>query len=85
MSKAPLLREQEEEGSRVSERQSDDSKVGLGKLEDDCVEKSEEEEETEEQARLRVMCFCRRIWNKYDRNFLTVYSIAYFNAGLKFL
>ena len=31
------------------------------------------------------MCFCRRVWNKYDRNFLIVYGVQYSNAGLKFL
>ena len=31
------------------------------------------------------MCFCKRMWNKYDRNFLIVYGIQYANAGLKFL
>ena len=31
------------------------------------------------------MCYCKRLCNKYDRNFLTVYGVQYANAGLKFL
>ena len=38
-----------------------------------------------EQERIKKMCFCRRVWNKYDRNFLVVYGIQYSNLGLKFL
>ena len=38
-----------------------------------------------EQERIQKMCFCRRIWNKYDKNFLIVYGIQYSNLGLKFL
>ena len=38
-----------------------------------------------EQERIQKMCFCRRVWNKYDKNFLIVYGIQYANLGLKFL
>ena len=31
------------------------------------------------------MCFCKRVWAKYDHNFLLVYGFQYANAGLKFL
>ena len=31
------------------------------------------------------MCFCKRVWHKYDHNFLIVFGIQYFNGGLKFL
>ena len=41
--------------------------------------------EDTEAERINKMCYCKRLCNKYDRNFLTVYGIAYANAGLKFL
>lgn len=39
----------------------------------------------DESERIKQMCFCSRMWAKYDHNFLLVYGFQYANAGLKFL
>jgi len=44
-----------------------------------------DEDEDEREEHLRKMCFCKRLWAKYDHQFLIVYGVAYANAGLKFL
>ena len=31
------------------------------------------------------MCFYRRLYNKFDPNFMTVFAVQYANGGLKFL
>ena len=40
-------------------------------------------EEKDEQ--IKKMCFCRRVWAKYDHGFLIAYAAQYANQGLKFL
>ena len=39
----------------------------------------------DKEERLNKMCFYRRLFHKFDRNFMIVYGVQYANGGLKFL
>ena len=47
---------------------------------DDNFQNADDEEE-----RLNKMCFCRRLFHKFDRNFMIVFGVLYANNGLRFL
>lgn len=73
---------------RSSSSVAEDNLASIPATKDDHFIKMKDDDDLameEEDDRVSKLCFCNRIWAKYDHTFLFVYTVIYANAGLKFL